>query len=165
MLKRASIAAAAALAMATPAFAQTFSPAGASFTMSGYLSASDVETVNCATTLYGVVSADGTSATITGGFFAPGSGPTSGKCGVIFHPNDFPWTLQPASSSTVNLLGIGMGYFLGHCSGSIFGASWTNGPPGAGAATITPVMISGAYGGCLVHGALATSPSLTITPP
>jgi len=157
MRMKALLLAAAVLALGGPATAATFSPAGGSFTLTGSISAANVATVTCAATLYGVVSADGATATITGGAYAPGDP----QCGSTYLPNDFPWTLQPGFGSSVNLLGLGQGYFVGYCSGSIIGAPWVNGPPGS--FTLPNAMIPGWYGACQMRGTLSSS-TLSLVP-
>lgn len=160
MLKTASVLAAAALgfaglAGASSASAATISPAGASFTLTGTLSLSQTTNVTCAVTLTGTVNAGGTSATITGGSFAPGSW----QCGWLVVPSGFPWTVTPGAGPTVTITGIAASSIAGSCSGTIT-APWTNGPPSS--VTFTSATIPGSPSACTISGTLTSSPTLTI---
>ena len=158
MLKSASILSAAVLAVAglsSPAMAQSISPAGASFTLSGSLNLQQSTTVDCDVSLSGSVAADGKSATITSGSFSAGDW----QCGFLVSPSGFPWTITPNGGSSVTIAGIGASSILGSCNGTI-GATWNNGAPSS--VTIS-ASIPGSPNTCNINGTLTSSPNLTVS--
>jgi hypothetical protein len=162
MLKSASVLAAAALSaagfagFAGSASAQTISPPGASFTLTGNLTLSQSTTVTCAVTLNGVVNSSGTGATITGGSFAPGSW----QCGWLVVPTGFPWAVTPGiNPSRITVTGIAASSIAGSCSGTIT-APWNNGPPSS--VTFSSNSIPGSPNACTISGTLTSTPTLTI---
>lgn len=160
MLKSASILSAAVLAVAglsSPAMAQSISPAGASFTLSGNLTLQQSTTVRCDVSLSGSVAADGKSATITGGSFSAGP---DWQCGILVSPSGFPWTITPNGGSSISIAGIGASSILGSCNGTI-GATWNNGSPSS--VTISGATIPGSPSTCTINGTLTSSPNLTVS--
>lgn len=137
------------------ASAQTFSSAGSSFTLSGRLAHAARFNDLCVATFHGVVSGDGTSATITSGSYAAGSF----MCGYPIGPLNFPWTMTPGPGSSVTITGASFGP-VDPCAGPITG-SWTNGSPGK--LTINNAALPAAgYGACHISGILNSTPSLSV---
>ena len=159
MLKSASILSAAVLAVAglsSPAMAQSISPAGASFSLSGSLNLQQSTNIDCNVSLSGSVASDGKSATITGGSFSGGDW----QCGFLVAPSGFPWTITPNGGSSVTIAGIGASSILGSCNGTI-SATWNNGSPSS--VTISTATIPGSPSTCVIDGTLTSSPNLTVS--
>ncbi|WP_433948402.1 protein activator of alkane oxidation PraB [Brevundimonas diminuta] len=156
--KAASIASAAVLAIAgfaAPAMAQSISPAGTSFVLSGALTLEQSTTINCNVSLNGTVAADGSSATITGGSFSPGDW----QCGLLVSPSGFPWTITPNGGGSITITNIGASSILGSCNGVIT-TNWNNGTSSVYFPTST---IPGSPNPCKITGTLTSSPGLTIS--
>jgi len=160
MLKSASILSAAVLAvagLAGPAAAQSISPAGASFTLSGNLTLQQSTTVKCNVSLSGVVASDGKSARITSGSFSPGP---DWQCGFLVNPSGFDWVITPNGGSSITITGIGASSILGSCNGTIT-TNWTNGTPSS--VSFAGSVIPGSPNNCTITGILNSSPSLTVS--
>ncbi|MFS0740106.1 protein activator of alkane oxidation PraB [Brevundimonas sp. 3P9-tot-E] len=110
MFKTASIASAAVLAVAgfaAPAMAQSISPAGTSFVLSGALILEQSTTIECNVSLNGTVAADGSSATITG------ASSILGSCNGVITTNwdngtssvSFPGSTIPGSPNSCKITG------------------------------------------------------------
>ena len=158
MFKTASIASAAVLAVAgfaAPAMAQSISPAGTSFVLSGALTLEQSTTINCNVSLNGTVAADGSSATITGGSFSPGDW----QCGLLVSPSGFPWTITPNGGGSITITNIGASSILGSCNGVIT-TNWNN---GTSSVSFPGSTIPGSPNSCKITGTLTSSPGLTIS--
>jgi hypothetical protein len=158
MFKAASIASAAVLAVAgfaAPAAAQSISPAGASFVLSGSLTLQQSTTINCDVSLNGTVAPDGSSATITGGSFSAGDW----QCGFLVSPSGFPWTITPNGGGSITITNIGASSILGSCNGVIT-TNWDN---GTSSVSFPDSTIPGSPNSCKITGTLTSSPGLTIS--
>jgi len=148
MKKLAVLCAAAAMTLAGPAFARSFSPSGATVTATGAtsLTAPGFPTLNCAATFRGTVNSDGT-ATITSASFVGGP---LGACALVRLTT--PFTLVPTSTTSVNVNGLEVTAPVS-CGPANVSATWANGTPShfdIPTATISP-------GGCTVTAHLTVS--------
>jgi hypothetical protein len=141
-------AAAACMAMANPALASSFSPAGGTVTATGAtsLTALGFVRLNCAATFQGTVNADGT-ATITSASFV--GGPFGACSGVKLTT---PFTLTADTTTQVTVHGLQVTAPI-PCGPADLTASWTNGSPShfdIPTASVNP-------GGCTVTATLTVS--------
>ncbi|MFL1386271.1 hypothetical protein ACI77F_01185 [Pseudomonas tritici] len=108
--------------------AATFAQPGTSFTTTGSI-ATAVKLlawtpVPCSMALSGQVSADGSSATITGATFTPANG-TNVLC-TLSGPLNLPWTLVPTSANTATLSGFSEKAAYDSCAApSVLSMQWS----------------------------------------
>ncbi len=158
MSKSVSLAAAASLAIAAlagPVSAATFtpnSPTGTTPVAFGGTLTIGPPSISCSVSLTGVVNPGGSSITITGGSFTPGSW----LCGVGAYPAGFPWTLTPTTTTAVTFTPISVAGAI-NCSGATT-VQWVN----PGTIVFSAVVVPGSPNPCQISGTLNTAPSLSI---
>lgn len=148
MKKLAALCAAVAMTVASPAFASSFTPSGATVTATGAtsLTAPGFPTLNCAATFRGTVNADGT-ATITSASFTGGP---LGACALVTVTT--PFTLVANSTTSVSVNGLQVTAPVA-CGPANVSATWANGTPShfdIPTAAVNP-------GGCTVTAHLTVS--------
>lgn len=139
------------LPIASPAMAQSFSPASSTTTLSGLLNLQQSININCQVQINASIDAAG-QATVTSRSFSPGNP----LCGGAVTPFGT-WTLSPDNPTQVSAT-VGSTSVLGTCSGSITG-TWNN---ATNSVTFTNAIVPGTPAPCIVNGTLTSVPGVTI---
>lgn len=137
-------------ALASPAMAQTFSPAPNTFMLTGVLNLQQSININCDVKINVSVDAAGV-ATVTSQSFSATSAGTSPLCGTAVTPFGT-WTLTPNSPTQVTST-VGATSVLGTCVGAVLG-TWDN---ATSTLTFINAIVPGAPGPCIVNGTLTSS--------
>lgn len=137
--------------LASPAVAQSFSPAPSTTTLSGLLNLQQTVNLDCQVSVSVSINSSG-QATVTSRSFSPGNP----ACGTVITPFGT-WTLSPDSPTQVTAT-VGATSFAGSCVGPITGV-WNN---ATSSVTFTNATVPGTPGPCTVNGTLTASPAVTI---
>ena len=132
--------------LASPAAAQTFSPAPNTFTLSGLLNLQQTVNLDCQVDVDISVNSSG-APTVTGRSFSPGNP----ACGLVITAFGS-WSVNPDNPTQVTAT-VGATSFAGSCSGSITG-TWSNATQSV---TFTNASVPGTPVPCIVNGTLTSS--------